>query len=427
MQGSANMSFDVGNGTEYLQAFATSLAIGLLIGLDRERQSDVKAGLRTFALVALLGCLSGLLAQATGNGWILAAGFVVIGAMMIAAVVSDPLDDGDPGTTSVVALLVCYALGATVWFGYGTLAVMLGIATTLLLHFKSELHGLSRSLTQRDVLSVLQFAVLSFVVLPILPNRDFGPYDALNPHQIWWMVVLISGLSLAGYASLRFVGAKHGATLLGLFGGMASSTATTMVFARHGRSHNDMVRTATLVILLANLVVMARLGVVAFVVAPKLILPLLVVLGTGLLFGLTVTAWGWRTLGSGAALPMPEITNPTELKTALTFGALYAGVLVISAALQDYAGSKGLYLVSLASGLTDVDAIVLSTLRLFNTDTLASEVAVTSVTLAILANLLFKTGLVISIGGSALSKRTLPGLGAIGIGLLTGLYLVHQS
>ena len=417
------MTLSFGNGTEYVQLFATSIAIGLLIGLERERQADVKAGLRTFALVGMLGCLSGLLAQVTGNAWILAAGFIVVAAMMIAAIVSDPLDDGDPGTTSVVALLVCYALGAIVWFGYATLAVMLAIATTMLLYFKAELHGLSRNLTSKDLLSVLQFGVLSFVILPILPDRDFGPYDALNPRQIWWMVVLISGLSLAGYAALRLVGARHGATLLGLFGGLASSTATTMVFARHARSHVDMARTAMLVILLANLVVMVRLGVVSFVVAPGLIVPLATVLAIGLLSGLAVTLWGWRTLTTGGDLPMPEVTNPTELRTAVTFGGLYALVLVISAALQDYAGSKGLYLVSLASGLTDVDAITLSTLRLYNTQALTADVAVTSITLAIMSNLAFKMALVVSIGGGALSRRTLPGLLAIGVGLSAGLML----
>ncbi len=410
-----------GNGTEYVQAFATSIAIGLLIGLERERQADTKAGLRTFALVGMLGCLSALLATAAGSGWVLAAGLVAVAAMMIAANVADPLDDGDPGTTSIVALLLCYGLGAAVWYGYATLAVMAAIATTALLYFKAQLHGISRALTPRDLLSVLQFAVLSFVILPILPNRDFGPYDALNPHQIWWMVVLISGLSLAGYAALRIVGVRHGATLLGIFGGLASSTATTMVFARHARAHADMARTAMLVILLANLVVMIRLALVAGMLAPNLVLPLTLVLGSGLLLGLTVTAWGWQRLASGGDLPMPDVTNPTELKTAISFGALYALVLVVSAALQDYAGSKGLYLVALASGLTDVDAIVLSTLRLFNTGTLEAGVTVTAIGLAVIANLVFKTGLVIAIGGTALARLTLPGLAAIGLGLALGL------
>ena len=159
----------------HLQAFMTSLAIGLLIGLERERRSSAKAGLRTFALVALLGTLSGLLAEKAGSGWILAAGLLAVGAMIIAAYINRPDDAGDPGTTSVVAILVCYCLGAAVWFGYGTLAVMLGIATTVLLYFKAELHGLSSQLTSKDLISILQFAVLTFVILPILPDRNYGP------------------------------------------------------------------------------------------------------------------------------------------------------------------------------------------------------------------------------------------------------------
>ncbi len=411
-------------GYEALQAFATSIGIGLLIGLERERQSDLKAGLRTFALVGLLGCISALLAQITDSGWILAAGLIAIAAMMIAAHVSDPLDTGDPGTTSVVALMVCYALGAMVWFGYTSTAVMLAIATTVLLYFKAQLHGISKSLTHVDLLSILQFGVLALVILPILPDRDFGPYQALNPHNIWWMVVLISGVSLAGYAALRLTGAQHGAALIGLFGGFVSSTATTMIFARHARANVALVRTAMVVILLANIVVMVRLGVVSFAVAPEIAGPLFSVLGGGITLGIAATLWGWRQLESGEALPMPEVTNPTEIRTAVTFGALYALVLVLSAWLQDVAGNRGLYLLALASGLTDVDAITLSSLRMFSMEKLTAAQTITAITLATLSNLAFKTGLVIFIGGAALARRTLPGLTAIAAGLVGGLLLI---
>ena len=409
---------------EQVQAFAIALGIGLLIGIERERRTDPKAGLRTFALVGLLGALSALIAEHTDNGWILAVGLLGVAAMMIAAIVNDPQDDGDPGTTSIVALMVCYGLGAAVWFGYATLAVMAAITTTVLLYFKTQLHGVSASLTHKDLISMLQFAVLSFVVLPVLPDTDFGPYDAFNPHQIWWMVVLISGMSLAGYAALRLVGSRHGAALIGFFGGLVSSTATTMVFARHARSHEDMARTATLVILIANLVVTLRLAVVSAVVAPTLTLTLAFVLGGGFLAGLAVTIFGWRSLTERGDLPMPEVTNPTELRTALTFGAVYGLVLLLSAWLQDIAGSKGLYLVALASGLTDVDAIALSSLRLYNLEKLSEFEAVVSIVLAVIANLAFKMGLVVAIGGGPLARRTLPGLVAIGAGLGVGIAML---
>jgi uncharacterized membrane protein (DUF4010 family) len=411
-------------GYEALQAFATSIGIGLLIGLERERQSDLKAGLRTFALVGLLGCISALLAQITDSGWILAAGLIAIAAMMIAAHVSDPLDTGDPGTTSVVALMVCYALGAMVWFGYTSTAVMLAIATTVLLYFKAQLHGISKSLTHVDLLSILQFGVLALVILPILPDRDFGPYQALNPYNIWWMVVLISGVSLAGYAALRLTGAQHGAALIGLFGGVVSSTATTMIFARHARANVALARTAMVVILLANIVVMVRLGVVSFAVAPEIAGPLFSVLGGGIALGTAATLWGWRQIESGEALPMPEVTNPTEIRTAVTFGALYALVLVLSAWLQDVAGNRGLYLLALASGLTDVDAITLSSLRMFSMEKLSAAQTITAIILATLSNLAFKTGLVIVIGGTALARLAVPGLTAIAAGLVGGLLLI---
>ncbi len=406
---------------EAIEAFAVSLAIGLLIGLERQRTTDAKAGLRTYALVGLLGCLCGLLAQGADSQWIVVAGLLLVGAMMIAANTVDPHDDGDPGTTSVIAVLICFGLGAMVWFGEATLAVMLAIATTALLYFKSELHGLSAALTPRDLSSILQFGVLSFVILPILPDTDFGPYKALNPHQIWWMVVLISGLSLAGYASLRAVGARHGAALVGLFGGLASSTATTMVFARHARAHEDMARTSALVIQIAALVVLCRLGVVAAVLAPQMLATLAAVFGGGLAAGAIVLALSWRSLMGSGDLPTPQIGNPTELKAALSFGALYAVVLVVSAALQDFAGDGGLYGVALASGLTDVDAITLSTLRLFNTGTLVERTTVVTIVLAVLANIVFKSGLVLSIGGRTLAGRTLPGLAAIAAGMLAML------
>ena len=408
-----------------LQAFATSLGIGLLIGLERERQPDIKAGVRTFALVCLLGCLAALLTQTTGNSWILAAGFISVAAMMITALATDPLENGDPGTTSIVALLVCYALGAIVWYGHTSLAVMLGIITTVLLYFKHQLHDMTQRLTPTDILSMLQFGVLSLVILPLLPNQDFGPYLALNPHHIWWMVVLISGVSLAGYTALRLVGTRHGAILLGIFGGLVSSTATTIIFSRHARQKTALVPVAGVIVLLASLVVMVRIGFVASLIAPPLIAPLARVLGSGLLLGLLATLWVWQQHRNGSeVLPMPEINNPTEIKTALTFGTLYALILVLSAWLKDIAGNQGLYLLALISGLADVDAITLSALRLFGAAQLSTDQAVTTITLALLSNLVFKSGLIVVLGGSALARRTLFGMLAVAIGLIISLLYI---
>ncbi len=407
-----------------VQAFATALGIGLLVGMERERRPESAAGLRTFALVSMLGCLFALLSDKTGGPWLLLTGLLVIAGAMIASNFSARQEEQYRGFTTEAAIIVTYGLGAAVWSGYATLAVMLAIATTVLLYFKAELSRFSRRMTPKDINSILQFAVLSLVVLPILPSQDYGPYGALNPRQIWWMVVLISGLALAGYLALRIIGARHGAALLGIFGGLASSTATTMMFSRHARDHVHLVRMAAIVILIANLMVMIRLGVVAGVVAPTLVGEIAVVFACGLVPGLALTLHGWKILNAGGELPMPSVKNPTELKTAISFGLLYAIVLLASAWLQDIAGNRGLYVVALASGLTDADASVLSALRLYNLEKVPAGHAVTAVTLALMANLTFKVGLVVSIGGGQLARHALPGLLAIGGGMALGLLLV---
>ncbi|MCE1238499.1 MAG: MgtC/SapB family protein [Azonexaceae bacterium] len=407
-----------------VEAFATALGIGLLIGMERERRPDSAAGLRTFALVAMLGCLFAMLGESSGVPWLLAVGLVVISVAMIASNFSTQQEEKYRGFTSEAAIVVTYALGAAVWFGHATVAVMLAIATTVLLYFKAELKQFSERMTPRDINSMLQFAVLSLVVLPILPSGNFGPYGAINPRQVWWMVVLISGLALAGYLALRIIGARHGAAVLGIFGGLASSTATTMMFSRHAAEHGHLVRMSAIVILIANVMVMIRLGIIAGIVAPGLVGPIAIVFACGVVPGVAMAAWGWKILNEAGDLPMPEVKNPTELKTAISFGLLYALVLLAAAWLQDVAGNSGLYIVALASGLTDADASVLSTLRMFNLDRVAAGDAVIAVTLALFANLVFKIGLVLSIGGRPLARQALPGLLAIGGGMGLGLALL---
>jgi uncharacterized membrane protein (DUF4010 family) len=342
---------------------------------------------------------------------------------MVASNFSTQHEEEYRGFTSEAAIIFTYGLGAAVWFGYSTLAVMLAISTTVLLYFKTELKQFSERLTPKDINSILQFSVLSLVIFPILPNADFGPYSAINPRQVWWMVVLISGLALTGYMALRLIGARHGAALLGIFGGLASSTATTMMFSRHAAKHENLVNLSATVILIANVMVMLRIGVVASLVAPSLIVPIATVFACGIVPGVLMAIYSWKSLNTIGALPMPEVKNPTELKTAMSFGLLYALVLLAAAWLQDIAGNSGLYIVAVVSGLTDADASVLSTLRMFNLDRIVLEDAIIAVTLALLANLVFKIGLLMSIGGKPLARQALPGLLMIGAGMGLGLVI----
>jgi uncharacterized membrane protein (DUF4010 family) len=412
------------NGIELLPKFLTSIAIGLLIGLERERNPSAKAGLRTFALVALLGTLMGMLADHLDTSWLVVAGLVAVALTIIAAYLGDEPDkpDADPGTTTVIALILSYALGVMIWLDMSELSVMLAIGITALLYFKPELRGFSQRLTRRDLVAVLQFSVLTFIVLPILPDQNYGPYGAFNPHQAWLMVVLISGLSLAGYTALHLVGTRYGAPLLGFFGGLVSSTATTLIYSKHGKASPALSNLAAMVIVIASMVVLLRLLVMSSIVAFGALPGLAPVYAGGLIAGLIASVYAWKKTSKGQQLLVPETANPAELHTAIGFGLLYVVVLLSSAWMSDLAGSQGLYAVALVSGLTDVDAIALSSLRLFNMGQLSEQQTVTAIAIAFLSNMAFKFGMVVFIAGTALARQVAIGFGAIAIGILIGLF-----
>jgi uncharacterized membrane protein (DUF4010 family) len=310
---------------------ATALAIGLLMGMERGRNPTAKAGLRTFALIALFGVTLALLGEKTGAPWLPAVGLALVGALLIGAQFRDEVEGSDPGATTIVAGLVRFTLAALVWHGLATLAAMGAIAATLLLAFKAELRGLTLDLESSELISILQFAVLTFVVLPVLPDRPFGPYGALNLRQASLMVVLVSGVALAGYVAFRVAGHRLGARIAGLFGGLVSSTATTQVYARHGHSDAALEAPATTVIVLANLVVLVRVAVVSSVVTPGLAQTLLPILASGALAGGLGALPAWRASAKLDAAPVLPLGNPAELRTALTFGALYGVVLLLAA------------------------------------------------------------------------------------------------
>jgi uncharacterized membrane protein (DUF4010 family) len=228
-------------------------------------------------------------------------------------------------------------------------------------------------------------------------------------------------VSLAGYLALRIVGQKHGTWLLGLFGGLVSSTATTLVYARHARTAEDALRLSAPVIVIANVVVLFRIGVVVAVVAPSLLPALGPSLGAGLLLGAAGAGLLWRRLSHDSPPPLPEVGNPAAVRTSLLFGGLYAAVLLIAAWARDTTGSAGLYGVAVISGLSDVDAITLSALRLNAIGQITPDVARTTIVLALVANNVFKLLLTFFTGGAGLGKRCAGPMGGVVAGLLVGL------
>jgi len=282
--------------------------------------------------------------------------------------------------------------------------VALGIGMTALLYFKTELEGVATRLTPTDIRSMLQFGAVSAIVLPLLPDRSFGPYGVLNPFNIWLMVVLISGVSLAGYVAWRLTLGGKGLLLTGLLGGVISSTATTFAYARHARDATHTPSAALTVILLANVAKLVRVLLLAVVIAPQ-VLPMLAMV---MLPALAATApalwWHYRRASGESGGESDRLQNPTQLTTALLFGVFYALVLLAAAWLSDVVGSGGLFLLSFVSGLTDVDAITLSSARLADQGNISLAESVTAITLAVAANMLFKMGVSFVLGGRGVGR-----------------------
>lgn len=371
--------------------FGASLGIGLLIGVERERNPAGKAGVRTFALVALFGTLAAELGRRLESFWTVPVGLAVVAAMLITEYAREPADR-EPGTTTVIAAAVCYLLGVLAGAGEAQLAGALAIGVTALLYFKPEIEGFSAGLARHEHVSVLTFLIVAFIVLPLVPDADLGPYGVLNPREIWLVVVLISGLGLASYVALRVAGARHGTLLVGLLGGMVSSTATTMLYGRRSRDSEALRAVAAVVVPIANLVPLPRIALFAALLAPGLLPQLLPPLGAALLAGLGVHAALTRREG-GEVHAVPEIRNPAALGTALRFAALYAFVLLAAAWLADVVGTGGLAAAALLTGLTDVDPIVLSALRLYDAGAEGAAAVAAIIGLAFVSNVAFKLGM----------------------------------
>lgn len=402
--------------------FAIALGLGLLVGLQRQRDADAFAGIRTFALAGLLGALCTLLSESVGL-WLVGAGLLAITALLgVANLLASRRPDYDPGLTTELALLVVYLTGVLSADGHHALALVVGASTAVLLHLRTRLHSLVRGLSNDDMRAIMQFVVVSLVVLPVLPDQGFGPRGVLNPRQIWWMVVLITGISLASYIVSQWLGGRSGAVAGGLLGGLISSTATTASHARRSKESPDARTTAltALVVMLASTVVFVRVLVLVGTVSPgqfRAIAPPLIAMLV-LTSMLSLVLW-WRGRKEEASLP--PAGNPTQLKIALGFAVIYAGVMLAVTYAREYFGERGLYVVALLSGLTDMDAITLSTATLVGRGQIEGSTGGRVILIASLSNLVFKGGIVAILGSPDLRRLIFRAFGAAlvgGIGIL---------
>lgn len=397
-----------------------------MVGLQRQYEQSDLAGIRTFPFITLYGTLSAMLAQEFG-GWVIAGGFLSIAALTVAAnVIKSKKLSYDAGLTTEAAALLMYAVGAYLVLGDGTVAVAVGATVAVLLQLKNTLHGIVSRIGEKDLKAIMQFVVISLVVLPVLPNETYGPYDVLNPHNIWLMVVLIVGISLLGYFAYQIFGKKAGTLLGGALGGLISSTATTVTYARRTHDTDTSSTLAAFVVFIASAVSVARIMTEVAVVAPATLATVAPPLAAVLLLMLVVggAAYFFNKKGKDE---MPPQDNPAQLKTALVFGAIYAAVILATAFAKDQFGDKGLFVVAVISGLTDVDAITLSTARLMNTGGLELDNGWRVILVAALSNLVFKGVLVGVLGSRAMFGKVAVLFGVVLIGGLLVLWLWPEN
>ncbi len=391
---------------------AISLLLGLLIGLQRERADRTIGGIRTYPLIAAFGTLCGWLAVDYG-GWIVAAGLIALSALLVISnFMLASTGKHDSGQTSEVSALLLYGIGAYLVVGEPAVAVALGGAIAVLLHLKDPLHAFANRIGERDIAAIMQFVLITLVVLPVLPDRTFGPYDTLNPFHTWLMVVLIVGIGLVGYVAYKIFGAREGAVLGGVIGGLVSSTATTVSFARRAASAPASAALAALVIMIASVMVYARVIAEVAVIARGQLGVMLPPLAFMLAASAAIAAvLYFRTRDHET--PMAEQGNPADLRLAMTFAGVYALVSFVVTAVKTEFGVQALYPVALIAGLTDVDAITLSSSKLVTQGRLNPDAAWRVIMVASLSNLVFKAGMVAVIGGRKLLALVLPAFGAV--------------
>jgi uncharacterized membrane protein (DUF4010 family) len=402
--------------SDLLLRYGISLAIGFLVGMQREFSSgreggELPAGVRTFGLIALFGCGAAHLSDLLDSVIPVGAGMLLLGALMTSMYLSQA-GRGHSGLTTAVAAGVTFVAGALALEGQLRLAGALGVITTLLLSLKFELHAFARKLTQEDVFATLKFAVLGAVILPLLPDRSYlqPPFDMLNPFKIGVFVILMLGVEFVGYALAKLLGARRGIALMGLICGLVSSTAVTVGFTQRSRGEPLLSGSLSLAILGSWCVMLGRTLVVVFILNPDVLAACWAPLTAALAAGAGYCLFLFFRPRKSAESEAEGFANPFELGPAFRFGLLFVGILIASRWAQTAFGNTGLYLSSFLGGLVDVDAISFSMTRMAGVGGVAADSAAHAVLLAALANTLLKGGMTLLLGSPELRRATVPGL-----------------
>ena len=377
----------------------------------------------TFSLVGLLGGLVGILANIYTP---LLIGFALIALVILTCIafVIQQKKSGDVSITGVVSIMVVFVLGNLTVSGEAVLAAAAAVITAVVLDNKRELHQALQKLQEYELDAALRLLLISIVMLPLLPNQSYGPWNALNPYEIWWMVVLIASISFVGYFAIKIGGAKRGILFTSVFAGLSSSTALTLQFSHLSREQASISPLLASGILLSCGTMFPRLLIVLSVINPQLV-KLLWPIVMAMMVALYIPAWWiWRRSEVEQIEQSNKQTNPLALQSALFFGLVLAVIMLLAHALSDWFGNAGVLILSALSGITDVDAISL-TLGRQSTQTLSVTTAALGILIAASVNTIVKMGMVIAIGDKKLWRRIAPvmtGCVVVGAGVFMALY-----
>ncbi len=412
-----------------LERLLVAILIGILIGLDRERSEVRKArqlfaGVRTFPLVALSGAVPVLLVPDVGPS-LLAVSLLAIAAIAVVSYIRSSAT-GDIGATTEVAAVATFLLGALAGAGQLVVAGASGVAVAVLLVAKPKLEAFSHALTEEELAAALELAVITVIVLPLLPRRGYGPWQVLNPFEIWMVVVLVTALSFVGFVAMRLLGERRGMAVTGAVGGLVSSTAVTMAMASRAREADSLGRAAAAAAVVASSIMPLRLAVLAGAVNVGILPRLLPVVFVMALAGL-VAAWVLshrrpdEPAESGA-----RIRNPFSLRAALSFAVIYALVLLVVRGASEYFGAGGTYVAASLSAVADVDAVTIAFSRLGPGATAWRDPAA-AVTVAAVTNTLVKLGLGVGMGAGRFRRYMAISLGATAaVGAIGGIIVYLQ-
>ncbi len=401
----------------FLHTLVVGISVGALIGLIRQwsdehenAETESSAGIRTFSLWSLLGFLSGYIHQVHAD-FFFPVSFATFGVFLIAANLLDRQNHRGFGLTSYTAAMLTFLVGALVYWQQLQAGIAIAIAVGILLASKPFVHRWTNKLTNEDIVSLLQFLAVTGLILPLVPNRGFGPLDAFNPYSIWLMVVLISGLGFVGYVAVRLLGTQAGITVTGLAGGLASSTATTLALARNSRDTPEIAPTLAAGIVIANTVMIGRVAVIILAINQNLFIRISSPL---LIMAIPTTIYlVWKFFLSRKdkeQVDLPKLSNPLSLKLAIKFALLYGVIVFLIKAVSIWGDGTGFYPIAFLSGLTDMDAIALSLANENIAQSVSLDMAAGGIVIGALANSIFKTGLGVWLGHSNIRKPLLLGM-----------------